>query len=94
MQVDVMNARKAKLGSDHPDTLMNMANLALTYWTQGRLDEAHSLLSSAAHTMQQVIGTHHPTVLHYIEQLNKLLKAKQHKESQEAVSFVCMHICF
>ena len=77
LEVDVMNARKAKLGSDHPDTLTSMANLALTYWSQRRLDEAYSLLSHTVKTMQQVTGPKHPTVqLHYIQQLDKLLKEK------------------
>ena len=40
LEVDVMNAFKAKLGSDHPHTLISMGNLASTYWNQGRLDEA------------------------------------------------------
>jgi hypothetical protein len=39
-----MEARKEKLGSQHPDTLTSMANLASTYshW-QGRWDEAEKL---------------------------------------------------
>ena len=43
LDVDVMNARKAKLGSDHPDTLTSMSNLACTYQNQGRWDEAEQL---------------------------------------------------
>jgi hypothetical protein len=39
LEVDVMNGRKAKLGSNHPDTLSSMSNLAATYWNQGRWDE-------------------------------------------------------
>ncbi|KAL9049000.1 MAG: hypothetical protein Q9162_007442, partial [Coniocarpon cinnabarinum] len=36
LQVDVMEKRTAKLGPDHPNTLRSMANLASTYWKQGR----------------------------------------------------------
>ncbi|KAJ5460953.1 uncharacterized protein N7458_002505 [Penicillium daleae] len=32
-----------KLGVDHPDTLTSMANLASTYWNQGRWEEAEQL---------------------------------------------------
>ncbi|KAF8350951.1 hypothetical protein F5887DRAFT_871453, partial [Amanita rubescens] len=40
---DVVNGRKGKLESDHPDTFTSMANLALTYRNQGRWDEAQKL---------------------------------------------------
>ena len=43
LEMDVMSARKTKLGLDHPDTLCSMANLASTYWNQGRWDEAEKL---------------------------------------------------
>ena len=89
-----MNGRKTKLGSDHPDTLTSMANLALIYWNQGRLEEAHSLLSRAVQAMQMVMGTSHPTVLLYIEHLDKLSTAQQYKESQQVVTRVCMHLAF
>ena len=73
-----MNATKAKLGSNHPDTLTSMANLAYTYGHQGRLDTAHSLLFTAVQIMQQVMGTQHPIVLQYIKELNQLSMAKEH----------------
>ncbi|PSN59135.1 hypothetical protein BS50DRAFT_580217, partial [Corynespora cassiicola Philippines] len=41
--VQVMETRKVKLGDDHPSTLTSMANLASTYWNQGRWDDAEKL---------------------------------------------------
>ncbi|KAF8337227.1 hypothetical protein F5887DRAFT_890802, partial [Amanita rubescens] len=43
--MDVVNGRKGKLESDHPDTFTSMANLASTYRnpSQGRWDEAQKL---------------------------------------------------
>ncbi|KAF8644873.1 hypothetical protein AX14_009334 [Amanita brunnescens Koide BX004] len=35
LHMEVLNATKAKLGSNHPFTLSSMNNLALTYWSQG-----------------------------------------------------------
>jgi hypothetical protein len=32
----VMETRKTKLGADYPDSLSSMANLASTFWNQGR----------------------------------------------------------
>ena len=92
-----MNARRRKLGSDHPDTLTSMANLTSTYWNQGRLDEAHSLLSDPVQAMQKVIGISHPTVLHHTEQLNKFSKVKSSTESHQVAAsgaLVCMHLFF
>ena len=43
LEVKVMQARRDKLGSDHPDTLMSMSDLTATYWDQGRFDEAEKL---------------------------------------------------
>jgi hypothetical protein len=38
-----METRKRVFGQEHPDTLTSMANLALTYWKQGRWKEAEEL---------------------------------------------------
>ena len=38
-----METRKRVLGEEHPDSLRNMANLALTYRSQGRWKEAEDL---------------------------------------------------
>jgi hypothetical protein len=81
LEVEVMNAAKAKLGSDHPDTLNTMANLALMYCSQGRLDEAESLLSQTVHTMQTIMGTQHPTTVHYKRQLDELQLEVQKKQN-------------
>ena len=40
---------------DHPDTLSSMANLASTHRSQGKWDNAHSLLLDVANKMQHVI---------------------------------------
>ena len=38
-----METRNTKLGADHPSTLKSTGNLALTYWNQGRWEEAEKL---------------------------------------------------
>ena len=38
-----MEIRKVVLGSEHLDTLTSMANLASTFWNQGRWTEAERL---------------------------------------------------
>ena len=39
----VMEKRKELLGENHPDTLVSMENLAMTYRDQGRLKDAEVL---------------------------------------------------
>ena len=51
------------LGAEHPDTLRSMANLALTYWDQGRWEEAEELEVQVMETMQRVLGAEHPDTL-------------------------------
>ena len=58
-----MNARKSKLGSDHPDTLTSMANLACTYWNQGRWDEAEKLEVDVMNARKSKLGSDHPDTL-------------------------------
>ena len=43
LQVDVINTRKEIFGSDHPNTLLSMSNLAFTYENQGKWYEAEKL---------------------------------------------------
>ncbi|KAF8621797.1 hypothetical protein AX15_007476, partial [Amanita polypyramis BW_CC] len=43
LEMYVVQARKAKLGAYHPDTLDSMANLAATYMNQGKWDKAEKV---------------------------------------------------
>ncbi|KAF8644345.1 hypothetical protein AX14_009430 [Amanita brunnescens Koide BX004] len=63
LEVDVMNARKAKLGSDHPSTLTCMVNLASTYRHQGRWDEAEKLEADVMNARKAKLGPDHPDTL-------------------------------
>ncbi|KAF8723801.1 hypothetical protein AX14_009173 [Amanita brunnescens Koide BX004] len=86
LQVKVLNGRKANLGSNHPDALKAMANLALTYRSQRRWEEADFLLSHAVDMMQEVIGPQHPTTLKFLDELDKLSKAKPQMDAQQLVT--------
>ncbi|KAK3351860.1 hypothetical protein B0H65DRAFT_137399 [Neurospora tetraspora] len=61
--VQVMETRKPKLGADHPDTLMSMANLASTYRNQGRWEEAEKLEVQVMETRKAKLGADHPSTL-------------------------------
>ena len=58
-----MNASKTKLGSDHPDTLTTMANLASTYRNQRRWDEAEKLQMDMMNAYKIKLGSDHPSTL-------------------------------
>src|SRR6266576_1647389 len=59
----VLNAavdeRKEMLGSDHPDTLATLKNLASTYQSQGRWDEAERLQVDVMNTQKVKLGSDH-----------------------------------
>ena len=58
-----MNACKVKLGSDHPDTLSSVGNLASTYWNQGRWDKAEKLEVDVMNAFKAKLGLDHPHTL-------------------------------
>ena len=51
------------LGEDHPSTLDNMGNLALTYKNQGQLKKAEELYLYVIETKTRVLGKDHPSTL-------------------------------
>ena len=58
-----MEKRKAKLGDEHPDMLMSMANLASTYRNQGRREEAEELGLQVIEKRKAKLGDEHPDTL-------------------------------
>jgi tetratricopeptide (TPR) repeat protein len=63
LQLQVMETCKTKLGTDHPDTLTSMANLASTYRNQGRWDDAEKLFVQLMKTSKTRLGADHPDTL-------------------------------
>ncbi|KAF6787063.1 Kinesin light chain 5, partial [Colletotrichum sojae] len=51
------------LGQEHPSTLTSMANLASTFWNQGRWKEAEELDVRVMETSLRVLGEEHPDTL-------------------------------
>ena len=54
---------KQVLGEEHPESLMIMANLVLTYWSQGQWKEAEELEVLVMETRKWVLGEEHPDLL-------------------------------
>jgi putative hemolysin len=48
---------------EHPSTLTSMANLASTYWNQGRWSDAKKIFVQVMETRRRVLGEEHPDTL-------------------------------
>ena len=48
------------LSAEHPDTLIAMSNLASTYCSLGRLEEAKAMLTQELKASSAVLGIEHP----------------------------------
>jgi hypothetical protein len=59
------------LGSEHPDTLPSMNNLAFTLKGQGRNGEAISLLGKCSQLRKHVLGPQHPWTTLSLETLKE-----------------------
>jgi hypothetical protein len=51
------------LGVEHPSPLTSMANLASTFWNQGRWKEAEELQAKELDICSRVLGKEHPFTL-------------------------------
>ena len=59
----VLRAREAALGPDHPDTLMSRNNLALVYLNAGRPAESIPLLEAVLEAREAWLGPDHPDTI-------------------------------
>ena len=85
-----METFKKVLGAEHPDTLTSIANLASTFWNQGRWKEAEGLEVQVMEIRKRVLGAEHPDTLTSINNLAFTLKSQNHTE--EAI--LLMEKCF
>jgi Tfp pilus assembly protein PilF len=75
MEEEAMNLRTAQRGTEDPDTIASMSNLALIYQRQGRNDEAERLLVQGTETRIRLYGWDHPDTLASLAQLAQLCLA-------------------
>ena len=60
LEAQVTNMKKKLLAEKHPDTLLSMGNLAVTYSNQGRLNEAEQLQVQVMNIGKKLLGEQHP----------------------------------
>jgi hypothetical protein len=58
-----MEARSRVLGEEHPDTIIAMANLGVTYSMQGKEDKAEELKVKVLEASRRVLGEEHPDTI-------------------------------
>jgi hypothetical protein len=66
----VLETSKIVLGADHPDALTCMVNLAQTWKSQGRDEEAVTLMQKAVNLRKEKLGSDHPHTVQSIEILD------------------------
>jgi serine/threonine protein kinase len=70
-----LDTRKARLGPDHPDTLLTMNNLALAYRASGQLARALPLLEEALEKLKARLGPDHADTLTCVSNLASAYQA-------------------
>ena len=72
------------LGSDHPETVQAVNNLATLYQAQGRYDRAEPLFRRAVASSERALGSEHPNTLVYINNLAELYSINgRHVEAEQ-----------
>jgi hypothetical protein len=71
-----METSSRVLGAEHPNTLTSMANLAFTFWNQGRWQEAGGLEVQVMEKRKRVLGAEHPSTLANMGNLSYCNKAQ------------------
>jgi hypothetical protein len=60
LEAQMMETSSRVLGEEHPSTLTSMANLAHTWKSQSRNEEAISLMEKCLELQKRILETHHP----------------------------------
>jgi len=63
LYVECFALKKAILGTSHPSTLISMNNLAGSYESQGKYDEAEFLYVECLALRKAILGTSHPSTI-------------------------------
>jgi hypothetical protein len=66
-----METSSRVLREEHPDTLLIMANLAHTWKSQSRNEEAILLMEKCLELQKRILGHHHPKTETSLKSLNR-----------------------
>ncbi|RUP45334.1 Tetratricopeptide repeat-domain-containing protein [Jimgerdemannia flammicorona] len=65
----VLAIRKKVLGAEHPNTALDLCNLAFLYIGQGEYDQATSFLERALAIFEKVLGSEHQNMTKSLQAL-------------------------
>ncbi len=83
---EALKVRRAKLGTDHPNTLQSMADLAVAYQDSGRLAEAIALHEQTLKVRRAKLGPDHAETLATLSYLAKAYGDKGRKAEAVAMA--------
>lgn len=75
----MLEASQRTLGNEHPNTLLAMNNLAVSYGKVGRKQEAIELREKVLEARQRTLSNEHPDTLMAMNNLANLLSKKLKK---------------
>jgi hypothetical protein len=78
------------LGQEHPSTLTSMANLASTFWNQGRWKEAEELEVQVMERRKRVLGQEHPSTLASMNNLSWTWKLQDREDEAMRLMTECV----
>ncbi|KAJ4287135.1 hypothetical protein N0V88_007757 [Collariella sp. IMI 366227] len=78
--------RRKVLGERHPDTIRSMAELAVTYYAQGRYEEAEKIKVEVLALRRDVLGEKHPNTIGSMASLAATYHAQGRYEEAEKIN--------
>ena len=91
--VDLLEARKGKLGPEHPNTLKAIFNLGQLYVRQGRFSAAEPLYADVLTTRRRQLGDEHPDTLAMMSHLGVLYSRQGRGNEAESTLASLLAIC-
>ena len=89
---ETLKLKKAKLGPDHPSTLLSMNNLAIAYHDAGKLDLPLPLFEETLKLRKAKLGPDHPDTANTMASLGSLLIDKRRFTEAEELLRECLTI--
>ncbi|PTB40369.1 hypothetical protein M441DRAFT_459641 [Trichoderma asperellum CBS 433.97] len=90
--IEAREIRRGLLGHDHLDTLSSMANLASTFWSQGRWKDAEDLFVQVIETRKMRLGADHPSTLNSMANLASTYRSQGRWKEAEDLEVQVMEI--
>ncbi|KAG8724251.1 hypothetical protein FRC12_006877 [Ceratobasidium sp. 428] len=69
LEKELVDIKRRRLGSHHPETLYSMSSLVEIYLRQARWDEAETLSQTLLEAKKQMLGENHPITVATLDQL-------------------------